>query len=123
AYKAVAKPNIDGLRADSILYKRAYSHVPLTLPSHVSILTGMLPADNGVRDNVGFRVSDSIPMLQELLKKNGYATGAAVSAFVLRHETGMGRGFDFFDDDVEPLGTDKTIGRVQRDGRDTLHVL
>jgi arylsulfatase A-like enzyme len=122
-YKGVATPNIDALRADSILYSRAYSHVPLTLPSHVSMLTGMLPADSGVHDNVGFRLSDSIPTVQELLKKNGYATGAAVSAFVLRHETGIARGFDFFNDEVEPLGTDKTIGRVQRDGRETLHAL
>src|SRR5690349_21823933 len=52
-YKGVATPNIDALRADSILYERAYSHIPLTLPSHVSILTGMLPADNGIRDNMG----------------------------------------------------------------------
>src|SRR5579864_9372083 len=53
-YKGVATPNIDALRADSILYQRAYSHVPLTLPSHTSILSGMLPADNGVHDNIGF---------------------------------------------------------------------
>ena len=122
-YKGVETPNIDALRADSILYKRAWSHVPLTLPSHTTILTGMLPADHGVRDNVGFRLGDSIPMLQELLKKNGYATGGAVSAFVLRRETGMSRGFDFFDDEVEPLGSDKTLGRVQRDGHQTERVL
>lgn len=122
-YKGVETPNIDALRADSILYERAYSHVPLTLPSHASLLTGMLPADTGVRDNVGFRLADSTPTLQELLKKNGYMTGAAVSAFVLRRETGIARGFDFFDDEVEPLGTDKTIGRVQRDGTETLHAL
>lgn len=122
-YKGVATPNIDALRADSILYQRAYSHVPLTLPSHTSILSGMLPADDGVRDNVGFRVSSKIPMIQELLKKNGYATGGAVSAFVLRKETGIAQGFDFYNDDVEPLGTDRTIGRVQRDGMKTMHVL
>ncbi len=124
-YKGVATPNIDRLRADSILYRRAYSHIPLTLPSHSSILTGMLPNDNGVRDNVGFRLSDSIPTLPELLEKNGYVTGGAVSAFVLRRETGIARGFDFFDDEVEPLGnSDETaIGRVQRNGRETLHVL
>jgi arylsulfatase A-like enzyme/predicted Zn-dependent protease len=122
-YKGVETPNIDSLRADAILYSRAYSHVPLTLPSHVSVLTGMLPNDVGVHDNVGFRLSDSVPSVPELLKKNGYATGAAVSAFVLRRETGIARGFDFYDDEVEPLGADKTIGRVQRDGRETVHSL
>lgn len=121
-YKGVDTPNIDSLRADSILYTNAYSHVPLTLPSHVSILTGMLPADHGVRDNVGYRLSESVPILQDLLKKNGYATGAAVSAFVLRRETGIARGFDFFDDDVKPLNGENLIGRVQRDGGDTLKV-
>ena len=121
-YKAVETPNIDALRTDSILYSKAYSHVPLTLPSHASILTGMLPADHGIRDNVGYRLSESVPTLQELLKKNGYATGAAVSAFVLRHETGIARGFDFFDDDVKPLNGENLIGRVQRDGGATLKV-
>src|SRR5512142_1037767 len=88
-YKGVETPNIDALRADSILYERAWSHVPLTLPSHCSILTGLLPADHGVRDNVGYRLASNVPTLQELLKKNGYATGGAISAFVLRRETGI----------------------------------
>jgi arylsulfatase A-like enzyme len=122
-YKGVATPNIDALRADSILYQRAYSHVPLTLPSHASILTGMLPPDTGVHDNIGFRLGDSMPTIPELLKKNGYATGGAVSAFVLRKETGISRGFDFYDDQVDPLGDDRMIGRVQRDGHRTLQAL
>jgi len=125
-YNGVATPNIDALRADSILYERAYSQVPLTLPSHTTIFTGMLPGDNGVRDNVGYRVDPKIPTIQGLLKKNGYVTGAAVSAFVLRHETGIANGFDFFDDDVEPLKENEAsnlpavIGRVQREGHETL---
>jgi arylsulfatase A-like enzyme len=119
-YTAVSTPNIDALRADSILFERAYSHVPLTLPSHTSILTGMLPGDHGVRDNVGFRLGTSVPTVQELLKKNGYATGGAVSAYVLRHETGIARGFDFYDDQVEPIGPSRVIGRVQREGGETL---
>ncbi|HEX7136303.1 MAG TPA: sulfatase-like hydrolase/transferase [Vicinamibacterales bacterium] len=118
-YKNVATPNIDALRADSILYERAYSHVPLTLPSHVSMLTGLLPADSGIRDNLGNRLSPSIPTVAELLKKNGYATGAAVSAFVLRHETGVSNGFDFFDDSTAPLKGGEVLGRIQRTGRET----
>src|SRR3954470_3028773 len=57
-YDKVATPNIDALRADAIQFDRAYSNVPLTLPSHVSILSGLLPGQNGVRDNVGFRLPD-----------------------------------------------------------------
>ena len=121
-YKGVHTPNIDALRADSILYERAYSHCPLTLPSHATILTGRLPAENGLRDNVGFRLNTKIPTLAELLKKNGYATGAAISAFVLRRESGIDRGFDFYDDDVEPLGNAPVMGRVQRRGTDTVRI-
>src|SRR4029079_6717223 len=39
-YRGVATPNIDALRNDSILFEHAYSHVPLTLPSHATMLTG-----------------------------------------------------------------------------------
>ena len=121
-YNAVQTPNLDTLRADSILYRRAYSHCPLTLPSHLTMLTGLLPADHGVRDNIGFKLPNTVPTLASLLKQNGYATGAAVSAFVLRRDSGIARGFDFYDDEVEPVGPSQVIGRVQRDGRETVSV-
>ena len=47
-------PAIDRLAADGVLFERAYSHAPQTLPAHASILTGRLPYQHGVRDNVGF---------------------------------------------------------------------
>lgn len=118
-YRGVDTPNIDALRADSILFERAYSHAPLTLPSHATMFTGSLPAANGVRDNLGFRLGPSVPALPELLKKNGYATGAAVSAFVLRRETGIARGFDDYDDQIDPANSGANVGRVQRDGGET----
>ncbi|HEX6640325.1 MAG TPA: sulfatase-like hydrolase/transferase [Thermoanaerobaculia bacterium] len=121
-YTKVATPNLDAFRADAILYERAYSHCPLTLPSHTSMLTGLLPADHGIRDNIGFKLADNIPTLPALLKANGYATGAAVSAFVLRKDTGIARGFDEYDDEVEPIGTWQVIARVQRAGGETMAV-
>lgn len=121
-YGGVQTPAIDAFRQDAILYERAYSHTPLTLPSHATMLTGLLPADTGIRDNIGFMLDVKIPTLAELLKKNGYTTGGAVSAFVLRKETGISRGFDFYDDQVEPIGDSTMIGRVQRSGGDTLGV-
>ena len=119
-YTGVSTPNLDALRADAVLYERAYSHCPLTLPSHASMFTGLLPSEHGVRDNTGYRLDPKTPTLAELLKKNGYATAAAISAFVLRRESGIARGFDFYDDDVEALGKSATIGAVQRDGGATI---
>jgi arylsulfatase A-like enzyme/tetratricopeptide (TPR) repeat protein len=121
-YTGVSTPNLDAFRADSILYERAYSHCPLTLPSHTSMLTGLLPADHGIRDNIGFTLAESVPSLPALLKANGYATGAAVSAFVLRKGTGIARGFDAYDDEVEPIDTWQVIARVQRTGGETAAV-
>ena len=101
-------PHLDRFAKDAIVFENAYTHVPLTLPAHVSILTGLLPFEHGVRDNLGYHFeSKSHPTLPGLLKSKGYATGAAVSAYVLRAGTGIGDGFDFYDDKmVVPFGTD-----------------
>jgi choline-sulfatase len=103
-YKGVETPAIDSLRKDAILFSKAYSHCPLTLPSHASLLSGLLPNHTGVRDNSGY-VFDAVhhPYLPQLLQKAGYQTGAAVSAFLLRRATGLSNGFDFYDDDM-PAG-------------------
>jgi len=44
----------DALAKDGIRFADAYSQVPLTLPSHASLLSGLLPPDNGVRSNIGY---------------------------------------------------------------------
>jgi len=121
-YNGVQTPNLDSFRAGSILYERAYTHCPLTFPAHASLLTGRYPADTGVRDNVGYQLSDNVPTLAETLRKNGYATGAAISAFVLRKETRLDRGFDFYDDGVHAIGASQVIGRIQREGGETIAV-
>ncbi len=119
-YAKVDTPAIDALRRDSILFRRAYSHVPLTLPSHVSILTGLLPGESGVRDNLGYRLqSDRVPYLPKILKGLGYKTGGFASAYVLRAETGLADGFDVYDASIEVL-TDEPLGWSQRPGKDTL---
>ena len=93
-YSRVETPNIDRLARSGARFERAIAHVPLTLPSHASILTGTLPPTHGVRNN-GFRYPDSgPPTLAEILKKAGYRTGAFVGAFPLDSRFGLGRGFE-----------------------------
>jgi arylsulfatase A-like enzyme len=53
-YRGVATPHLDRLRQDAILFESAWSPCPMTLPSHVTMLTGLLPPEHGVRNNVGF---------------------------------------------------------------------
>jgi arylsulfatase A-like enzyme/Flp pilus assembly protein TadD len=107
-YQGVATPAIDALRKDAILFEKAYSHYPLTLPSHTTLLSGLLPTHTGVRDNSGYTFDAAHhPYLPQILKKAGYDTGAAVSAFILRHGTGLASGFDLYDDDISAgAGTD-----------------
>jgi arylsulfatase A-like enzyme/predicted Zn-dependent protease len=115
-YKGVETPAIDAFRRDAILFERAYSHTPLTLPSHVTMLTGRLPSEHGVRDNVGYQYDgDRFPNLATVLHGAGYATGAAVSAYVLRPETGMSHGFDLYDAGIPVHFTD-SLGLSQRPG-------
>ncbi|HEX9734891.1 MAG TPA: sulfatase-like hydrolase/transferase [Thermoanaerobaculia bacterium] len=118
-YGGVETPAIDALRADAILFERAYCHYPLTLPSHASILTGLLPTEHGVRDNVGYRLdTSSIPFLPRFYRERGYRTAGAVSAYILRGDTGIGDGFDFYEDSLTLRGG-VSLGENQRPGSET----
>ena len=121
-YSKIETPGIDQLNRDSIRFERAYSHTPLTLVSHASLFTGTLPAEHGIRDNLGYQLNPKSKTLAELLKTKGYATGGAVSAVVLRGETGIKRGFDFWDDDIDLDPTALSIARAQRGGDATREI-
>lgn len=115
-YTKLRTPAIDRLAADGVVFERAYAHAPQTLPAHASILTGRLPFDTGVRDNVGFAVSDRERLLAEILRDRGYATAAVVSTFELRRASGIAQGFAFFDDTMAQASLDVTVGEIEREG-------
>lgn len=111
-------PAIDALSAEAVVFERAYAHSPLTLPSHASILAGQLPFEHGVRDEVGFTLKEDARSLAELLRNRGFDTGAAVSSFLLRPESGVAQGFSFFDAEL-PEGPGQEGPVVERDGERT----
>ena len=86
-------PNLDELAKQGVVLTRAYSHVPLTPPSHATILTGTYPQFNHVND-FGVRLSADIPYLPEILHRRGYQTAAFVSSVILDPVEGAGLGFD-----------------------------
>ncbi len=118
-YHGVRTPAIDALAADGVVFDRAYSHAPQTLPAHTALLSGRLPFETGVRDNVGFTVKNGERLLPQLLRERGYTTAGVVSAYVLRKETGINQGFDFFDGEMPPSSPELSIGQVQRDGTES----
>jgi len=119
-WKKVKTPNLDRLAADAWLFEKAFAPTPMTFPSHTSMLTGMIPPEHGVRNNSGFVFrGERHPSLPRALKEQGYATGAAVSSYVLRRETGLGALFDWYEDSV-PTNPDVATVRYQRPGSVTL---
>ena len=86
-------PNLDTLAQESAVFTRAYSQVPLTAPSHATILTGTYPQFHHVND---FQVplAQDLPYAPEILRAHGYHTAAFVGAMVLDPHAGFARGFD-----------------------------
>ena len=96
----VQTPNLDRLAKAGVNFTQARTPVPLTLPAHASIFTGLYPPSHGVRDNGSYRLAEKQLTLAEMMKKHGYTTAAFVGSFVLNHRFGLNQGFDFYDDHI-----------------------
>jgi arylsulfatase A-like enzyme/Flp pilus assembly protein TadD len=111
-------PTLDRLAGEGVRFADAYAHVPLTLPSHATILTGTYPFVNGVRDNGIFRLDAAKPTLAKALRAAGFRTGAFVGAFVLDARYGLNAGFDTYDDRMTASGAALEV--VQRPAEEVL---
>jgi arylsulfatase A-like enzyme/cytochrome c-type biogenesis protein CcmH/NrfG len=101
AYGGAAQtPALDALASQGARFTFAHAHAVVTLPSHTSILSGLLPYQHGMRDNSGFRVRAGTPTLATRLKAKGFATGAFVGGFPLTKRFGLTPGFDVYDDQM-----------------------
>ncbi len=99
-YPLAETPAMDRLAAEGLRFAHASSPVPLTLPAHTSILTGLLPLHHGVRNNGAAGLPAGTTTLATRLAAAGYRTGAFVAAFVLDHRFGLQSGFAVYDDEV-----------------------
>ena len=116
-YKHRTTPNIDRIAKDSMFIQDAFSTIPLTLPAHCSMLTGLIPPTHGVHDNFEMRLLDEIVTLPEIMKDNGFSTYGIISSVVLDSRFGMDQGFDVFDDAF--TDQDKIITTAERKGKET----
>lgn len=91
-------PALDRLAREGAVFERAYTPVPITLPAHASLMTGLLPPAHGVRGNGGFALGPSEKTLAEVLKATGRRTAAFIGGFPLVARFGLNRGFDVYDD-------------------------
>jgi arylsulfatase A-like enzyme/Flp pilus assembly protein TadD len=113
----VETPHIDRLAREGAFAQHAAAHVPLTRPSHVSMFTGLYPAEHGIRDNVSPAVPADLPLLAERFKARGHATAAFVSSVVLTRQSGLARGFDRYSDRFD-IGEDdaRFLNTIQKRG-------
>src|SRR5438045_7727059 len=94
-----ATPNLLQLARNGIWFRQADSAAPLTLPSHATILSGLLPPHHGLRNN-GVGTFPERDTLATVFARAGYRTGAFVSAFILDRRFGLSRGFETYDDAI-----------------------
>ena len=95
--KHLQTPHIDALAAKGVLFERAFAHNPMTLPSHVNMLTGTTPPYHGVHENSRSILTPDFFTLAEYLKEKEYSTGAFIGSFALDPRFGLDQGFDVYD--------------------------
>ncbi len=112
-YDLASTPTLDMLAQRGLLFERAYTPVPLTLPSHASILTGRYPREHGIRVNGRNTLNAQSTTLASHFKKHGYSTGAFIGAWVLNSSFGLNQGFDFYSENFGTL-KNSSSNEVQR---------
>lgn len=118
-YAGASTPVLDGLARRGVRFEHAQAAVPLTGPSHSTILTGLYPPVHGVRDNVIFPLSAAHPNLATLLRRQGYRTGGFVSAYPVAGGFGFSEGFDEFSEGFHEA-VDPSAGGAERPANETV---
>jgi choline-sulfatase len=111
-------PTLDRLAREGWRFEAAHAHVPMTLPSHATIMSGLYPPRNGVRDNGAFRFDRTQPTLASTLGSAGYRTAAFIGSFVLDARFGLNAGFGLYDDRLNGSSADLEV--VQRTAEQVL---
>lgn len=112
-YAAAQTPNLDALAARGVRFANAFAPVPLTIPSHSTLFTGLLPPHHGVHVNGDAVLSEEAYTLAERMQDAGWQTHAAVGAYVTQRHWGFGQGFDGYDDEMG-LPADRLTWRAER---------
>jgi choline-sulfatase len=97
-YRDLETPALDRLARDGVVFEEATTSVPLTLPAHCTLFTGLLPPHHHVRDNADGRLDDAQITLAEVFRARGVQTAAFVGSLVVGRDRGLAQGFDTYGD-------------------------
>jgi arylsulfatase A-like enzyme/Flp pilus assembly protein TadD len=110
-YAPARTARLDALAREGVLFEKAYAAAPLCRPAVTTVLTGRGPASHRVREDVGVSLAESVPLVTEVFRSQGYRTGAFVGSSVLGRSSGLFRGFEQWVDDFGAPG--KRSGRAE----------
>ncbi len=102
-------PTIDRLAREGVRFERAYTVAPLTLPAHVTLMTGREPQAHQVRNNGTYTLRPEETTLAEILRPAGFSTMAMIAAYVLEKKFGLDQGFAGYDDELNTSGEATTF--------------
>ncbi len=97
--QVIKTPFIDSLANRGVVFENALTPVPLTNPSHSTMLTGLMPANHGVRANLPIPFSNNANPIPQILNTQGYKTAGFISGYTLKHDASkMNECFQIYDD-------------------------
>jgi len=100
-YERDTTPTMDRLAAEGVRFETALAPTSWTLPSHVTMFTGIPPHHHHVTlDNR--QLAADVKTLAEVLSGEGYRTGAIVSGPYVSARYGIAQGFDDYDESIIP---------------------
>ena len=91
-------PAFDALAKRGVVFEDALAPAPWTLPSHMTMLTGLDPVAHGVRGQ-GDALGHGVRLVTERLSAAGYATAGFTDGGFLDRRHGFARGFDRYEDE------------------------
>lgn len=114
-YDKAQTETIDTFAKNGIRFEQAFSPLPLTIPAHSTLFTGLMPYHHHIRSNGDNVLAPEFTTLAEILQKNGYATGASVAAFVTNRQWGFAQGFNAYFDAL-PEDQERNFWHTERRG-------
>ncbi|MFX1276296.1 MAG: sulfatase-like hydrolase/transferase [Promethearchaeota archaeon] len=91
----ILTPNLNKLLNNSIYFKNCIANAPWTLPSHISMFTGLYPSQVKRNSNNFLKISTKFPVLTEILNNLGYSSLCfSENPYLTWKEFGLNRGFE-----------------------------
>ncbi|MDA0667119.1 MAG: sulfatase [Planctomycetota bacterium] len=112
-------PFLAKLAKEGVLFEHTSAAAPWTLPSHVSMLSGMNPVEHGIRSRK-YAIHEDIDLISNVFQNAGYQTGGFFTAPFLHPSWGFGRGFDVYIPSADYLGTIEAGAALAAHGKSEL---